>query len=178
MLSRYHGGVVLLHCVSANPTPPHESNLRTIQDMAETFHAPIGLSDHSLGVTVPIASVAMGACVIEEHFTLSRADGGLDAAFSLEPEELVQLTTATRTAWEALGRVNYERTEGKRGNTVFRRSLYITQDLEEGDVLTPENLRSVRPGYGLAPKYYPVLLGRRINRTVKKGTALTWELLG
>ena len=115
-----NGGIVLLHCVSAYPTPPDESNLRTIPDLSNSFGIPVGLSDHSLGVAIPITAVSLGACFIEKHFTLSRAEGGLDAAFSLEPDELRQLVEGTRAAWESLGKVNYDRTKGERVNTVFR----------------------------------------------------------
>ncbi len=168
---------ILLHCVSAYPAQPEEANLRTICDMAERFGVIAGLSDHTLGVEVAVAAVAAGACVIEKHVTLRRADGGPDAAFSIEPEELKQLCDGCRTAWRAMGRVNYERTEGERGNVVFRRSLYVVKDMSAGEVFSPGNVRSIRPGYGLPPKHLSQVLGRRARRAIARGTALTMDMV-
>jgi len=169
--------LVLLHCVSGYPTPPEDANLRTIPDMRERFGVPVGLSDHTLGTAVAVAATALGACVIEKHFTLSRADGGHDSAFSMEPEELKRLVEDTRTAFQALGRVNYERKESEKGNVVFRRSLYAVKDIAAGEELTPENVRSIRPGHGLAPKHYDAVLGRRAKVDIARGTPLSWDLL-
>jgi pseudaminic acid synthase len=171
------GELVLLHCISGYPTPPAESNLRTIQHLAATFDLPVGLSDHTLGNAVAIAAVAMGAVVIEKHFTLRRADGGPDAAFSLEPEELAMLVTGAHTAWEALGQVNYDRAPSEQGNVMFRRSIYAVRDIAAGESLTPDNIRVIRPGHGLAPRHYDAVLGRRARCTVKRGTAMTWEFV-
>ncbi len=169
--------LVLLHCVSGYPTPPEDANLATIADMAERFRVPVGLSDHTMGTAVAVAAVALGACLIEKHFTLARADGGHDSAFSLEPHELATLCQETKTAWRAVGRVKYERKESEKGNVIFRRSLYVVEDLEAGARLTPKNIRSIRPGFGLAPRHYEAVLGRRVKEPVKRGTPLSWELL-
>ena len=169
--------LVLLHCVSGYPTRPREANLRTIPDMQERFGVPVGLSDHTMGTTVSVAAAALGACMIEKHFTLSRADGGPDSAFSLEPDELHRLCEDTRTAWEALGRVNYERKESEKGNVQFRRSLYAVRDIRAGERLTAENIRSIRPGFGLAPRHYDEILGKHAKRDIPYGTPLSWDLL-
>lgn len=169
--------VALLHCVSAYPAPADEANLRTIADIAADFGVPAGLSDHSLGIAVPIAATAMGAQLIEKHFTLARNDGGPDAAFSLEPDELGALVDGCRTAWSALGGVTYERTEAARGNVAFRRSLYVVEDIAAGAVFTETNLRSIRPGHGLAPKHLPDILGRRSAITLRRGTGLSADMI-
>jgi N-acetylneuraminate synthase len=169
--------IALLHCTSGYPTPPEDSNLRTIPHLAEAFGVVAGLSDHTPGTAVPVAATALGARVIEKHFTLRRADGGPDAAFSLEPEELAELVTSCRTAWTALGDVNYALEASERGNKIFRRSLYAVKDIPAGAELTAENVRSIRPGYGLPPKHLPELLGRRAGRLIARGTPLTWSLL-
>jgi N-acetylneuraminate synthase len=145
--------IILLHCVSAYPALPQEANLRTIADLSKRFDVVAGLSDHTLGSEVAIAAVAAGAAVIEKHFTLVRAEGGPDAAFSLEPDELRALCNGCRTASEAMGRVNYQITEGAKGNAIFRRSLYIVRDVDAGEQYTASNVRSIRPGYGLPPKF-------------------------
>ena len=172
-----NGNLALLHCVSGYPTPPDESALRTIPDMATRFDCPVGLSDHTLGTAVPVAAVALGAVMIEKHFTLSRADGGPDAAFSLEPDELRRLVADTKTAWQALGTVDYGLKTSEKETRPFRRSLYIVEDIAAGGELTPLNCRSIRPGYGLPPKHLPAVLGRRAAKDIKKGTPLTWPLL-
>lgn len=169
--------LVLLKCTSTYPASPENTNLRTIPHMRELFKCEIGLSDHTLGVGAAVAAVAFGATVIEKHFTLSRAEGGVDAAFSLEPDELKYLVTETRRAWEALGEIKYGPTEAEEKARLRRRSLYVAQDLEPGDKLTPANLRRIRPGLGLAPKYYDMLLGKKVTRPVKRGTPMSWDLI-
>ncbi len=169
--------LILLHCVSGYPSAPEDSNLRTIPHLAQAFGVQAGLSDHTLGVAVSVASVALGATFIEKHFTLKRADGGPDAAFSLEPDELKSLVEGTRTAWAALGRVSYDLAPSERGNLQFRRSLYVVADMAAGEVFTEANLRSIRPGYGMAPKHLPEILGRRATRAVTRGTPLSWALV-
>ncbi len=169
--------LILLKCTSSYPASPEDSNLLTIPHMQKLFNCPVGLSDHTMGIGAAVASVALGACLIEKHFTLSRADGGVDSAFSMEPEEMRQLVIESERAWQALGQISYSPGEQESKSLKFRRSLYIAKDMVAGEVLTPENLRIVRPGYGLEPKYYDVLLGKKINRAVKKGTPLSWDLI-
>lgn len=169
--------IVLLKCTSTYPASPADSNLLTIPHMRELFKCQIGLSDHTLGLGVAIAGVALGATVIEKHFTLSRAEGGVDAAFSLEPAEFAQLADETHRAWQGLGAIHYGQTGAEKKSLVFRRSLYIAQDMRAGDTFTPDNLRIIRPGLGLSPKYYQVFLGKKIARAAAKGTPVTWELL-
>ncbi|MFH0770607.1 MAG: pseudaminic acid synthase [Candidatus Peregrinibacteria bacterium] len=169
--------ICLLKCTSAYPSPPEEMNLRTIPDMAERFSVPVGLSDHSLSVTIPVAAAALGACVIEKHFCLSRSKPGPDAAFSLEPEEFKQMVDAVRTAERALGTVTYERTKHEIASIVFRRSLFAIQDIAEGEVLTDRNVRSIRPGHGLPPKEWDRVRGKRARTRIGRGTPLQWELL-
>jgi N-acetylneuraminate synthase len=170
--------LVLLKCTSSYPASPKESNLRTIPHLRELFHCPVGLSDHTLGMGASIAAIALGACVLERHFTLSRADGGVDSAFSLEPHELKQLVIESRVAWEALGGIHYGPTQSERGSLQHRRSLYITKDVKAGEKLTRANLRSVRPGLGLPPKYFDMVLGKRANRDLRRGTPLKWSMIG
>jgi N-acetylneuraminate synthase len=169
--------IALLHCTSGYPTPPEDSNLRTIAHLADAFGVVAGLSDHTPGTAVPVAAVALGAGLIEKHFTLRRADGGPDAAFSLEPEELTELVANCRTAWTALGKVSYELEASEKGSLIFRRSLYAVQDIPAGARLTAENVRSIRPGHGLPPKHLSKVLGRRAARAIARGTPLAWSLL-
>ena len=169
--------LILLHCVSGYPSPPGEANLLTIPHLAQAFDVVTGLSDHSHGIGVAIAGVALSAAVIEKHVTLRRADGGPDADFSLEPDELLALVENCRIAWQALGRINYSRKESERGNVVFRRSLYVVRDIAVGVAYTEENVRSIRPGHGLSPKFLPAVLGGRARRALKRGTPLSWDLL-
>jgi len=171
------GGLVLLHCISGYPTPAAEANLRTLPDLARRFGAVGGLSDHTLGTAVATAAVALGAAVIEKHFTLSRADGGLDAAFSLEPEEFARLAADCRTAWNALGEISYTRKPSEAGSAVFRRSLYVVADIPAGAPLTRDNIRAIRPGHGLAPKHLDTVLGRRATRALARGDALAWDMI-
>lgn len=171
------GEILLLHCVSGYPTPASEANLAEIGELERKFGLPVGLSDHTLGVVVPIAAVAAGAVAIEKHFTLARSDGGFDAAFSLEPDELTALTSGVRTAWEAMGRTGLGRKPSEATTSPFRRSLYVVADIAAGEAITRENVRSIRPGLGLPPKHLPEVLGRRSARAIARGTPLAWELL-
>jgi pseudaminic acid synthase len=168
--------LAILHCVSGYPAPAADYNLRTIPDMIQRFGLVTGLSDHTLDNTTAITSVAMGACVIEKHFTLDRSAGGPDDSFSLGPPELAALCLGVRTAWEALGKVDYGRKSSETGNVKFRRSLYFVRDMKAGDVITVDTVRSVRPGFGLAPKYMEHVFGKSVKQDVKRGTALAWEL--
>jgi pseudaminic acid synthase len=169
--------VVILKCTSTYPATPANSNVRTIPNMRETFGCEVGLSDHTMGCGVAVAAVAMGAVVIEKHFTLSRADGGVDAAFSLEPEEFRLLRTETERAWQSLGHVTYGGTKAEDNSRIFRRTLYIARDMKAGDRLDQFNLRIVRPGFGLPPRYFEIVLGKRINRDATAGTPLNWDLI-
>lgn len=167
--------IVLLHCISSYPAPVEQSNLRQIPELAKRFNVVPGLSDHTLGTTVSIASVALGACVIEKHFTLSRKDKGPDSEFSLEPHELEHLCEDTKEAWMALGNPGYERQEAEEGNKLFRRSLYFVRDLTAGHRIQPEDVRRIRPGLGLAPKHFDVLIGKILTRNVSFGDSVRWE---
>ncbi len=169
--------LALLHCISGYPTPPEQSNLRTIADMAERFGCVIGLSDHTLGTTTAIAAVALGASLIEKHFTFRRVDGGPDAAFSLQPEELATLCRESKVAWEALGSAGYQRKPVEENSRIFRRSLYVVQDIEAGQELTRANIRSIRPGHGLPPRYLSDIIGRRAKSDISRGTPLAWDLI-
>jgi pseudaminic acid synthase len=168
---------VLLKCTSSYPATPENSNVLTIPHMRKLFNCEVGLSDHTMGIGTSVAAVAHGATIIEKHFTLCRADGGVDSAFSLEPEEMKQLVIETVRAWQSLGDVTYGPSEAEKGSLTFRRSLYIAEDMKKGDVLNENNLRIVRPGFGLIPKYYDIVLGRKVNQDVKKGTAINWNLI-
>lgn len=168
--------IVLLKCTSTYPASPENSNLATIPHMAELFGCQIGLSDHTMGVGVAVAAVALGATVIEKHFTLSRADGGVDAAFSMEPEEFRRLAEETERAWLALGRVHYGPTEAEKPSLKHRRSLYVSRDIKAGEPFTRDNVKAIRPGLGLPTKYLDVVLGKTARRDVKKGTPVTWDL--
>lgn len=167
--------LALLKCTSAYPAPPEEMNLRTIPHLAEAFGLPTGLSDHTLGIAVPVAAVPLGACIIEKHLTLRREHGGPDAAFSLEPGEFKAMVDAVRIAEKAVGRVNYEITQKEAASRVFRRSLFVVKDVKAGEVFTRDNVRSIRPGYGLAPKHLDSILGRKSTCRIAKGSALIWN---
>jgi len=169
--------LLLLHCVSAYPAPPAAANLRRIPALADRFGVPVGLSDHTLGLAVAMAAVALGAVLIEKHFTLARADGGIDSAFSLEQGELSALAEGIRTAFAAMGDGRPERDAEEIGGRAFRRSLYVVADVPAGTVLTAETIRSIRPGGGLPPKYYPAVLGRRARRPLQRGEPLTWDMI-
>ena len=166
--------LAILHCVSGYPAPAGDYNLRTIADMRDRFGLVTGLSDHTLDNTTAIASVALGAAIIEKHFTLDRSGGGPDDSFSLEPIEFTQLCQSANTAWHALGRVDYGRKSSEQGNATFRRSLYVTEDIAAGEAVTAANVRSIRPGFGLAPKHSAEVLGRRALRALPRGHALQW----
>ncbi len=170
--------IVLLKCTSTYPATSQNSNLLTIPHMRELFNCEVGLSDHTMGTGVAVAAVVMGATVIEKHFTLDRSDGAVDSAFSLEPAEFAQLVVETERAWHSLGKVTYGPTKAEESAVMRRRSIYVTRDLKAGDILTKENIRCIRPGHGLPPKYYETILGKKIRQDVKKGTAMRWELVG
>jgi pseudaminic acid synthase len=170
--------LILLKCTSTYPATPESTNILTIPHLRELFNCEVGLSDHTMGVGVSVASVALGATVIEKHFTLNRADGGVDSTFSMEPAEMAQLVVETERAWRALGQISYGPTEAEKKSIQYRRSLYVVSDLKVGDVLTKENVRAIRPGLGLPPKYLEQILGRAVNQDVKRGTAVSWGLLG
>lgn len=169
--------LILLKCTSTYPSTPENSNLLTIPHLRDLFNCEAGLSDHTMGVGVTVASVALGATVIEKHFTLNRADGGVDSAFSMEPAEMAQLVKETERAWQALGQVSYGPTEGEKKSLQYRRSLYIVQDMKKGDVLTTDNVRAIRPGLGLPTKYIDMVLGKSVKQDVPRGTALQMNLL-
>jgi N-acetylneuraminate synthase len=169
--------LILLKCTSTYPATAGNTNILTIPHMQELFDCEVGLSDHTMGIGVSVASVALGATVIEKHFTLNRADGGVDSTFSMEPAEMSQLVLETERAWQALGKVSYGATEAEKKSIVFRRSLYIVKDLKAGDVLTKENVRAIRPGLGLPTKYLEVVLGMKVKHNIECGTALKWDLI-
>ncbi len=169
--------LTLLKCTSSYPASSAGTNIRTIPHMKELFNCRVGLSDHTLGVGAAVASIALGATVIEKHFTLSRADGGVDAAFSMEPDEFAQLVRECRTAYEALGEIHYAPQKQERESLAFRRSLYVVKDMRKGERFTEENVRSIRPGRGLPPKYYDIVLGKTASREIVRGTAMQWDLI-
>ena len=169
--------IVLLKCTSTYPATPENTNIRTISNMQETFDCTVGLSDHTMGCGVAVASVAFGATVIEKHLTLSRADGGVDSSFSMEPQEFALLREEVDRAWLSLGEVAYGGTQAEGKSRAFRRTLYISRDMKAGEIFTADNLRIVRPGFGLPPKYYEMLLGKHIGRDAVAGTPMSWELL-
>jgi pseudaminic acid synthase len=169
--------LILLKCTSSYPATPEHTNIRTIPHLRELFGVEVGLSDHTMGIGTAVAAVALGASVIEKHFTLCRADGGVDATFSLEPEELKDLVVETLRAWQSIGGVWYGPTVQEMASRQFRRSLYIAEDMKTGDSFTEKNLRAVRPGFGLPPRYLEVIIGKQVPRDVKKGTPLSWDLI-
>lgn len=168
--------LVLLHCISSYPAPVDQANIRQLAELNQCFDVLPGLSDHTLGTAASVASVALGACVIEKHFTLNRADKGPDSEFSIEPDELQRLCQETHDAWHALGQVGYERQPAEAGSKVFRRSIYFVRDLPVGSVLGPRDIRRIRPGLGLAPKHFEELLGKRLKVAVRRGMATGWDL--
>ena len=167
--------IILLKCTSTYPASPENTNIRTISHLRNLFHTEVGLSDHTMGLGVAVASVALGASVIEKHFTLARKDGGVDSAFSLEPQEMANLVVESERAWQALGTVRYGPTEAERKSLVFRRSIYVAHDINEGDLFTKENIRIVRPGDGAHPQLYNQLIGRKAKRKLKSGTPLNLD---
>ncbi|HKP80353.1 MAG TPA: pseudaminic acid synthase [Phenylobacterium sp.] len=171
------GGVIVLHCTSAYPAPASDMNLRTLQHLAQQHGVVAGLSDHTMGVAASVAAVALGACFIEKHFTLSRADGGVDSDFSLEPHELERLVKESREAWEALGVVRYDEVPSEAASRDHRRSLYVVADVAAGEAITAGNVRSIRPGHGLPPKHLPEVLNKRASRDLKRGSPLDWSML-
>lgn len=170
--------IILLKCTSTYPATPENTNILTIPHMRDLFQCEVGLSDHTMGIGTSVASIALGATVIEKHFTLRRADGGVDSAFSMEPDEMKELVIETERAWQALGKISYGPTEKEKASLQYRRSLYVAEDMKAGDVFTKENLRAIRPGFGLPPKYFDLLLGKRINEDAKAGTPVNWKMVG
>lgn len=168
---------VLLKCTSAYPAKPEDANLKTIPHMADMFHCQVGLSDHTMGIGVSLAAVALGATLIEKHFTLNRNDGGVDSDFSLEPYELKMLVEESKKAWQALGQVKYQTNAVEEKSKKFRRSLYFVKDLAEGDIITEDAIRGIRPGYGLSPKHYSDIVGRMVKKSVRHGEPVTWNSL-
>lgn len=169
--------IVLLKCTSSYPATPENSNILTIPHMRNLFNCEVGLSDHTLGIGAAIASVALGATVIEKHFTLSRAEGGVDSVFSMEPEEMRSLVVESERAWLALGNISYGLNNEEKGSLIFRRSIYVTSDVKKGDVITDKNIRIIRPGLGLAPKYFDLVIGKAAKSDIKRGTPLTWDVI-
>lgn len=169
--------LILLKCTSTYPATPENTNILTIPHLRELFECEVGLSDHTMGVGVSVASVALGASVIEKHFTLNRADGGVDSTFSMEPSEMAQLVVETDRAWQALGKVSYGATAAEKKSIQFRRSLYIVKDLKAGDVLTADNVRAIRPGLGLPTKYLEQVLGKTVKKDVQRGTAIDFSMI-
>ena len=170
--------LVLLKCTSTYPSTPDDSNILTIPEMRARYGCEIGISDHTMGIGVSVAAVALGATVIEKHFTLQRADGGVDSAFSMEPQEMAQLVIETERAWQAMGRIQDGPTEKEKSSLVFRRSLYVVADIKAGEKLTPANVRAIRPGLGIAPKFYDEVMGKTAKRDIARGTPLTHDLIG
>ncbi|OQA34679.1 MAG: Pseudaminic acid synthase [Betaproteobacteria bacterium ADurb.Bin341] len=171
--------LVLLKCTSTYPATPENTNILTIPHLRELFGTEVGLSDHTMGIGVSVASVALGATVIEKHFTLSRADGGVDSAFSMEPAEMAALAVETERAWQALGKIQYGVSSAQEAKSLaYRRSLYVVRDLAAGETLDAESVRAIRPGLGLSPKYFDIILGKKVKTAVKRGTPLSWDVLG
>jgi N-acetylneuraminate synthase len=168
--------LILLKCTSTYPATAENTNISTIPHMRELFNCEVGVSDHTMGLGVSVASVALGATVIEKHFTLNRADGGVDSTFSMEPDEMSSLVIESERAWQSLGKVSYGATDAEKKSLQFRRSLYVAEDMKAGEVFTKNNMRIIRPGYGLPPKYYELLLGKTVKKNVKKGVPVSWDL--
>lgn len=169
--------IILLKCTSAYPASPEDTNLLTIPHLRQLFDIEVGLSDHTIGIGVAVASIALGATIIEKHFTLLRADGGVDSAFSMEPDEMKMLVEETHKAWQALGKVSYGTTEKEKASAKFRRSIYIVEDIKKGEEFTSKNLRIIRPGSGMQPKYFDVLLGKRAACDIKRGLPMSWKFI-
>jgi N-acetylneuraminate synthase len=171
------GQLALLKCTSAYPASPEEMNLRTIPHLAEAFSVPVGVSDHTMEISVPVAAVTLGACIVEKHFTLSRAAKGPDSAFSFEPQEFKAMVESVRTAEKALGAVHYGVSDQELKSRVFRRSMFVIRDMRAGERFTRENVRIIRPGYGMHPRYMDEVLGRTASRDIKRGVPLVWDLV-
>ena len=169
--------IILLKCTSTYPATPANTNILTIPHMRELFDCEVGLSDHTMGLGVSVASIALGATVIEKHFTLNRADGGVDSTFSMEPDEMAQLVIETERAWQALGKVYYGATEAEKKSLLYRRSLYVVENLKAGDLISVNNVRAIRPGLGLPTKYLNIIIGKKVSRDVVRGTAFSWDLI-
>ena len=169
--------LVLLKCTSTYPSTPDDSNILTIPEMRSRYGCEIGISDHTMGIGVSVAAVALGATVVEKHFTLQRSDGGVDSAFSMEPQEMAQLVIETERAWQAMGKVQHGPTEKEKASLVFRRSLYVVADVKAGEKFTPINLRAIRPGNGIAPKFYDEVIGKTAKRDIARGTPLSHDLI-
>lgn len=169
--------LIILHCVSGYPAPPLDYNLETISDMKKSFGVLVGLSDHTIDNVTAICSVSMGACLIEKHFTLNRDGGGPDDSFSMESKDLEELCIKSKIAWQSRGKVNYEKTESEKGNLKFRRSLYVVSDIKKGEIFSSQNIRSIRPGFGIEPKHIEDILGKKSNSNIEAGTALSWDLI-
>jgi N-acetylneuraminate synthase len=169
--------IALLKCTSAYPAPPEEMNLLTISHLKDAFEVPVGLSDHTMGNAVAVAAVSLGACSLEKHLTLSRDVPGPDSKFSMEPHEFKEMVKAVRIAQKALGQVHYGPAENEAEILIFRRSLFVVKDMKAGDRFTLENMRSIRPGHGLSPKYYKEILGKKASKDIERGTPLSWDLV-
>ena len=169
--------LVLLKCTSTYPSTPDDSNILTIPEMRSRYGCEVGISDHTMGIGVSVAAVALGATVVEKHFTLQRADGGVDSAFSMEPQEMAQLVIETERAWQAMGKVQHGPTEKEKASLVFRRSLYVVADIKAGEKFTPTNLRAIRPGNGISPKFYDEVIGKTAKRDIARGTPLSHEII-
>lgn len=169
--------LILLKCTSTYPATPENTNVRTVPHLRDLFNVQVGLSDHTMGVGASVSAVALGAVMIEKHFTLARADGGVDSTFSLEPEEMRQLVIETERAWQSLGRISYGASEAEKKSMVFRRSLYVVKDMQAGEAFSAENVRAIRPGFGLPPKYLETVMGKHARTALKRGTALSWDII-
>ena len=169
--------LILLKCTSTYPSTPEGTNISTIPHMRDMFRCEVGLSDHSMGTGVAVASVAMGATIIEKHFTLNRSDGGIDSEFSMEPDEMASLVIESKRAWQSIGSISYGASVKEMQSRQYRRSLYIVEDVKGGDTITEKNMRAIRPGLGLPTKYYDVVVGKKVNRDIARGTPVTWDLL-
>lgn len=169
--------IILLKCTSAYPSTPKDANLKTIQALRDMFKVEVGLSDHTMGIGVAVASIPLGASVIEKHFTLDRKEGGVDSVFSMEPSEFAQMVEECRVAWEAVGQVSFDRTESEKRSLIFRRSVYFSEDMRAGDVITENNIKAVRPSLGLPTKFYDLLIGKKVKVDIKKGTPTSFDLI-
>ena len=169
--------LILLKCTSSYPATPEDSNIKTIPHLKKLFGCEVGLSDQTMGLGVSIAAVSLGATLIEKHFTLDRSEGGVDSAFSLEPDEMKALVIETKRAWQGLGKVIYGPTKNEKKSMQFRRSLYIIKNLKSGEILSEDSVKAIRPGYGLPPKYYDIVVGKSVNQNIEIGTPLTWDLI-